>query len=211
MMGHGGQILVDQLEIQGVDRIFCIPGESYLAALDGLFESKIATIVGRQEGGVAMMAEAHGKLTGRPGVAFVTRGPGATNASAGVHVALQDSTPMVLFIGQVATDQRDREAFQEVDYRQMFSPLAKWVAEIDSAARVTEMVARAWAMATSGRPGPVVLVLPEDTLSDTAGADSIPQCAPVPCYPHPQQLEQMITLLDQASRTLRPRVNQVPH
>ena len=130
-MRHGGQILIDQLKIQGVDRVFCLPGESYLAALDGLFESGIETIIGRQEGGVAMMAEAHGKLTGKPGVAFVTRGPGATNASAGVHIALQDSTPMILFVGQVASDQRDREAFQEVDYRQMFAPLAKWVAEID--------------------------------------------------------------------------------
>ena len=125
-MRHGGQILIDQLKIQGVDRVFCLPGESYLAALDGLFESGIETIIGRQEGGVAMMAEAHGKLTGKPGMAFVTRGPGATNASAGVHIALQDSTPMILFVGQVASDQRDREAFQEVDYRQMFAPLAKW-------------------------------------------------------------------------------------
>ena len=130
-MRHGGKILVDQLKIQGVERIFCVPGESYLAALDGLYESGIKTVVGRQEGGVAMMAEAHGKLTGTPGIAFVTRGPGATSASAGVHVAFQDSTPMVLFVGQVASDQRDREAFQELDYRQMYGPLAKWVAEID--------------------------------------------------------------------------------
>ncbi|XXK31042.1 thiamine pyrophosphate-binding protein [Rhodobacteraceae bacterium nBUS_24] len=167
-MRHGGQILVDQLEIQGVDRVFCVPGESYLAALDGLFDSKIETIIGRQEGGVAMMAEAHGKLTGRPGVAFVTRGPGATNASAGVHIALQDSTPMVLFIGQVATDQRDREAFQEVDYRQMFTPLVKWVAEIDRTDRIPEYISHAFHVAMSGRPGPVVLALPEDILSAMA-------------------------------------------
>ena len=174
-MRHGGQILVDQLEIQGVDRVFCVPGESYLAALDGLFDSKIETIIGRQEGGVAMMAEAHGKLTGRPGVAFVTRGPGATNASAGVHIALQDSTPMVLFIGQVATDQRDREAFQEVDYRQMFTPLVKWVAEIDRTDRIPEYISHAFHVAMSGRPGPVVLALPEDILSSMADvADSTP-------------------------------------
>lgn len=174
-MRHGGQILVDQLEIQGVDRVFCVPGESYLAALDGLFDSNIETIIGRQEGGVAMMAEAHGKLTGRPGVAFVTRGPGATNASAGVHIALQDSTPMVLFIGQVATDQRDREAFQEVDYRQMFSPLAKWVAEIDRTDRIPEYISHAFHVAMSGRPGPVVLALPEDILSAMADvADGAP-------------------------------------
>ena len=164
-MRHGGQILIDQLKIQGVDRVFCLPGESYLAALDGLFESGIETIIGRQEGGVAIMAEAHGKLTGKPGVAFVTRGPGATNASAGVHIALQDSTPMILFVGQVASDQRDREAFQEVDYRQMFAPLAKWVAEIDRVDRIPEYISRAFHMAVSGRPGPVVLALPEDMLA----------------------------------------------
>ena len=130
-MRHGGQILIDQLKIQGVERVFCVPGESYLAALDGLYDSGIDTVIGRQEGGVAMMAEAHGKLTGAPGIAFVTRGPGATNASAGVHVASQDSTPMILFIGHVASDQKDREAFQEIDYGQMFGSIAKWVAQID--------------------------------------------------------------------------------
>ena len=139
-MRHGGKILVDQLKIQGVERVFCVPGESYLAALDGLYDSGIQTVIGRQEGGVAMMAEAHGKLTGTPGIAFVTRGPGAANASAGVHVAAQDSTPMILFIGQVASDQKDREAFQEVDYTQMFAPLAKWVAQIDRTDRIVEYV-----------------------------------------------------------------------
>jgi acetolactate synthase-1/2/3 large subunit len=162
---HGGQILVDQLKIQGVERVFCVPGESYLAALDGLYQSGIDVVVARQEGGATMMAEAHGKLTGSPGIAFVTRGPGATNASSGVHVALQDSTPMILFIGQVGRDQRDREAFQEVDYRQMYGPLAKWVAEIDLTERIPEYVSRAFHVATSGRPGPVVLALPEDILS----------------------------------------------
>ena len=174
-MRHGGKILVDQLKIQGIERVFCVPGESYLAALDGLYESGIDTIVGRQEGGVAMMAEAHGKLTGTPGVAFVTRGPGGTSASAGVHVAFQDSTPMVLFVGQVASDQRDREAFQEVDYRQMYAPLAKWVAEIARIDRIPEYVSRAFHVAVSGRPGPVVLSLPEDMLSATADVlDALP-------------------------------------
>jgi len=154
---HGGQILVDQLRIQGVERVFCIPGESYLAALDGLFDSGIQTIVCRQEGGVAMMADAQGKLTGRPGIAFVTRGPGATNASAGVHIAMQDSTPMILFVGQVASDQRDREAFQEVDYRQMYGPLAKWVAEIELTERIPEYVSLAFLGAETGWPGVVVL------------------------------------------------------
>ncbi|QPM92376.1 thiamine pyrophosphate-binding protein [Pseudooceanicola algae] len=165
---HGGALLVNCLAEQGVKRVFCIPGESFLAALDGLHDSGIETVVARQEGGAAMMAEAAGKMTGAPGVAFVTRGPGATNASAGVHVAFQDSTPMVLFVGQVASDQRDREAFQEVDYRQMFAPLAKWVAEIDRADRIPEYVSHAFHVAQNGRPGPVVLALPEDMLSGPA-------------------------------------------
>jgi len=173
-MRHGGQILIDQLKIQGVDRVFCIPGESYLPALDGLYESGIQTIVGRQEGGVAMMAEASGKLTGRPGIAFVTRGPGATNASAGVHIAFQDSTPMILFVGQIVSSQRDREAFQEVDYKKMFSPLAKWVAEIDSIERIPEYISRAFSVALSGRPGPVVISLPEDTLFAKANVADAP-------------------------------------
>jgi len=165
---HGGALLVDCLVAQGVKRVFCIPGESFLAALDGLKDSDIDVVVSRQEGGAAMMAEAMGKLTGEPGVALVTRGPGATNASAGVHVAFQDSTPMILFVGQVASDQRDREAFQEVDYRAMFGPLAKWVAEIDRADRIPEYVSHAFHVAQSGRPGPVVLALPEDMLSGPA-------------------------------------------
>ncbi|WP_050928755.1 thiamine pyrophosphate-binding protein [Aestuariivita boseongensis] len=162
---HGGQILVDALKAQGVNRVFCVPGESFLSALDGLYQSGIDTVVARQEGGASMMAEAHGKLTGRPGVAFVTRGPGATNAASGVHVAFQDSTPMILFIGQVASDQKDREAFQEVDYRAMYGPLAKWVAEIDRLDRIPEYVSHAFHVAQNGRPGPVVLALPEDMLS----------------------------------------------
>lgn len=174
---HGGQILVDALKINGVTRVFCVPGESYLAALDGLYESGIETVVTRHESGAAMMAEAHGKLTGRPGIAMVTRGPGATNAAAGVHVAFQDSTPMILFVGQVASDQRDREAFQEVDYRAMFGPLAKWVAEVDRTDRLPEYIARAFRTALSGRPGPVVLALPEDMLSGQAAVADTPPVA----------------------------------
>lgn len=177
---HGGQVLVDALKAQGVDRVFCVPGESYLAALDALYESGVETIVARNEGGASMMAEADGKLTGQPGIAFVTRGPGATNASCGVHVAFQDSTPMILFIGQVASDQRDREAFQEVDYRAMFNPLAKWVAEIDRVDRIPEYISHAYHVAQSGRPGPVVLALPEDMLSSKCDHVDIVPAAVLP-------------------------------
>lgn len=164
----GGELLVDALERHGADRVFCVPGESYLAVLDALRDASIPVTVCRQEGGAAMMADAHGKLTGKPGICMVTRGPGATNASAGVHVAAQDSTPMILFIGQIERAMREREAFQEVDYRQMFGGIAKWVAEIDQADRVPEFISRAFHVATSGRPGPVVLALPEDMLVETA-------------------------------------------
>ena len=167
-MRHGGQILVDQLKAHGIARVFSVPGESFLAALDGLYDSGIENVVCRQEGGAAMMADAMGKLTGKPGIAFVTRGPGATNASAGVHIAKQDSTPMILFVGQIARGHRDREAFQEVDYRAMFGTVAKWVTEIDQTDRIPELVNRAFHVATSGRPGPVVLALPEDMLSDVS-------------------------------------------
>jgi acetolactate synthase-1/2/3 large subunit len=175
----GGRILVDNLLAQGCDRIFTVPGESFLAVLDALHDSPhIDLVVCRQEGGVAYMAEADGKMTGRPGVAFVTRGPGATNASVGVHVAFQDSTPMILFIGDVARGDRDREGFQEVDFLTMFAPLAKWVGRIDDARRIPEYVARAYATATSGRPGPVVLVLPEDMLRDEVEALDRPKVQP---------------------------------
>ena len=165
---HGGQILAAQLKTEGVQRVFCIPGESYLAALDGLYDSGIEVVVARQESGAAMMAEAQGKLTGKPGICLVTRGPGATNAAAGVHIAQQDSTPMILLVGQVATGMRNREAFQEVDYRQMFGGLAKWVEEADSIERLPEYLSRAFHIAQSGRPGPVVLALPEDVLAADA-------------------------------------------
>ncbi|WP_157217837.1 thiamine pyrophosphate-binding protein [Flavisphingomonas formosensis] len=167
----GGRILIDALLAQGCDRIFCVPGESYLAALDALYDTpEIDLIVARQEGGVSYMAEADGAMTRRPGVAFVTRGPGATNATVGVHVAYQDSTPMLLLIGDVGRGDRDREGFQEIDFPAMFAPIAKWAARIDDAARIPEYVARAYATAMSGRPGPVVLALPEDMLTDTAAA-----------------------------------------
>ena len=169
----GGQILVDCLRLHGVDTVFCVPGESYLATLDAFHDvqDKIDLVVCRQEGGVTNMADAWGKMTGKPGIAFVTRGPGATNASVGIHTAHQDSTPLILFVGQIARDMAEREAFQEVDYRRMFGEMTKWVAQIDSAARIPEMVSRAFHVATSGRPGPVVLALPEDMQTERADTE----------------------------------------
>jgi acetolactate synthase-1/2/3 large subunit len=179
----GGQILVDQLKLQGVDKVSCVPGESYLAVLDALYDSGIDVTICRQEGGAAMMAEAQGKLTGRPGICFVTRGPGATNASAGVHIAKQDSAPMILFVGQVARWMKGREAFQEVDYTAAFAPWAKWATEIDDPARLPEVVSRAFHVAMNGRPGPVVIGLPEDMLTEacvTADARPAQVSAPMP-------------------------------
>ena len=176
---HGGRILADQLAVQGCDRVFLVPGESFLAALDGLHDLPgIAAVVCRQEGGAAMMAEAYGKLTGRPGVCMVTRGPGATNAAAGVHVAFQDSTPLVLIVGQVGRGMLDREAFQEMDYRRMYGEMAKWVAQVDRTERIPEYVSRAFHTAASGRPGPVVLALPEDVLAARADAPDARPAAP---------------------------------
>ena len=179
---HGGRILADQLAIQGCDRVFLVPGESFLAAIDGLHDLPgIETVICRQEGGAAMMAEAYGKLTGRPGVCMVTRGPGATNAAAGVHVAFQDSTPLVLVVGQVGRGMLDREAFQEMDYRRMYGEMAKWVAQVDRTERIPEYMSRAFHTAASGRPGPVVLALPEDVLSARADvADARPAVPGVP-------------------------------
>lgn len=175
----GGRVLVDQLVIQGCDRIFTVPGESFLAVLDALHDvPAIDTVVCRQEGGVGFMACADGTMTGRPGIAFVTRGPGATNASIGVHVAMQDSQPMILFIGDGDRAMRDREGFQEVDFTAMFRPLAKWAARIDNAERISEYVARAYATAMAGRPGPVVLALPEDMLLDQVVALDRPRVEP---------------------------------
>lgn len=199
---HGGRILVDQLRRQGVRRVFSVPGESFLAVLDGLHDSGIANVVCRHEGGAAMMAEATGKLTGRPGVAFVTRGPGATNAAAGVHVARQDSTPMILFVGQIPRGHRDREAFQEVDHRALFGPIAKWAAEVDATERLPEYVARAFAVAVSGRPGPVVLALPEDMLSATAEVADLDPMPPAPAPVSPAQVAAVTGRLSRAARPL---------
>jgi acetolactate synthase-1/2/3 large subunit len=199
---HGGQILVEQLRLHGVARVFSVPGESFLAALDGLHDSGIANIVCRHEGGAAMMAEASGKLTGRPGVAFVTRGPGATNASAGIHIARQDSTPMILFVGQIARNHRDREAFQEVDYRAFFGPLAKWAAEVEDTARLPEYINRAFHVAMSGRPGPVVLALPEDMLSDVSTAPALPPTAPARAGVSLDQVHAIMASLSRAERPL---------
>lgn len=172
---NGGQILVSALSANGVDTIYCVPGESYLPVLDALYDAiGIRTIVTRHEGAASNMADAYGKLTGRPGICFVTRGPGATHASNGVHTAHQDSTPMILFIGQVETEFRGREAFQEIDYRQMFGGIAKWVTEVDKIERIPEIMSRAFATALSGRPGPVVISLPEDVLFGMAIVADLP-------------------------------------
>ena len=196
----GGQILVDQLRVHGADMAFGVPGESYLAVLDALHDSPVRYIICRQEGGAAMMAEAYGKLTGRPGICMVTRGPGATNASAGVHIAAQDSTPMILLIGQVARFMRDREAFQEIDYRQMFGGIAKWVTEIDDPARIPEIMARAFHTACSGRPGPVVISLPEDMLTERAPATDAYAYQPVQAHPSVEDMARLQRLLSSARR-----------
>ena len=200
----GGHVLADQLKVLGVDSVFCVPGESFLALLDGLYthDDSIKTVVCRQEGGAANMADAYAKLTGKPGICAVTRGPGATNASNGVHTAFQDSTPMIVLIGQVGRDMRDREAFQEMDYRQVFGQMAKWVAQIDDAARIPEYLARAWSTALSGRPGPVVLALPEDMLTDVVAVqDLTPHPIPQPA-PEPHAITALGARLAQAEKPL---------
>ena len=202
MIRHGGKLLVDQLVVHGADIVFSVPGESFLAVLDGLYDSPIRLITCRHEAGAANMADAYGKLTGRPGIAVVTRGPGATHASVGVHTAFQDSTPLILFVGQVASDQVDREAFQEMDYRRMFGQMAKWVAQIDRADRIPEYIARAFTTACAGRPGPVVLALPEDMLTSEA---DVPDALPFHVVqPHPgaEQLDTLRALLERAERPL---------
>lgn len=201
-MRHGGQILVDQLKAHGVRRVFSVPGESFLAALDALHGSGIENVVCRHEGGAAMMAEATAKLTGQPGVLFVTRGPGATNAAAGLHVARQDSTPMVAFVGQIARGHRDREAFQEVEFRAFFGPLVKWVAEVDATERLPEYIARAFAVAISGRPGPVVLSLPEDMLSAVAEARDVAPVVTLDPEPTAAQVQAVTQALAGATRPL---------
>ena len=202
MTRPGGRILVDQLELHGADLAFGVPGESYLAVLDALHDSPIRFVVCRHEVGAANMADAYGKLTGRPGICMVTRGPGATHASGGVHTAFQDSTPMVLLIGQVGRDMLGREAFQEIDYEQMFGPIAKWVAQVDEVERLPELVARAFHTATSGRPGPAVLALPEDMLVEEADvADAAPFVATT-AHPGEVELDRMRTLVQGAERPL---------
>ncbi|MEM7058012.1 MAG: thiamine pyrophosphate-binding protein [Pseudomonadota bacterium] len=200
---HAGAVLVDCLRAQNVRRIFAVPGESYLAALDGLHDANdVELVLTRHEGGAAFMAEAHGKLTGQPGIAMVTRGPGATNASIGVHTAMQDSSPMILFVGQIATWMRDREAFQEIDYRAFFGPIAKWAVEVDDAARLPEIVSRAFSVAQSGRPGPVVVALPEDMLSGFCDAGAGAEVRVSRPAPDAAAVDEAVDLLSQAQRPL---------
>jgi acetolactate synthase-1/2/3 large subunit len=199
----GGQLVVAALRAHRVDMAFSVAGESYLEVLDALFDApEIRLVTCRQEGGAAFMAEAYGKLTGKPGVLLVTRGPGACNASIGVHTAFQDSTPMVVLVGQVARHQIDREAFQEVDFRKMFAPLAKWVAQIDMADRVPELINQAFQVATSGRPGPVVLALPEDMLREHSAAAVVGPYRPVHAHPGAADLAEMRRLLVAAERPI---------
>ena len=199
----GGQLVVAALRAHRVDMAFSVAGESYLEVLDALFDApQIRLVTCRQEGGAAVMAEAYGKLTGKPGVLLVTRGPGACNASIGIHTAFQDSTPMVVLVGQVARHQIDREAFQEVDFRKMFAPLAKWVAQIDLAERVPELINQAFQVATSGRPGPVVLALPEDMLRDSRIAPVVSPYRPVRAHPGATDLAELRRLLGAAERPM---------
>jgi acetolactate synthase-1/2/3 large subunit len=177
------EALVDQLILNGVEHVFCVPGESYLAVLDAFYDRNLKVTVCRHEGGAAMMAEAVGKATGRPGICFVTRGPGATNASPGIHIAMQDSTPLIVFVGQIARQMREREAFQELDYRAVFGTMAKWATEIDDPARIPEIVSRAFHVATNGRPGPVVIALPEDMLIERAIVPDAPAFEPIETWP----------------------------
>ena len=199
-MQPAGHLLIKCLKQQGVERVFCVPGESYLAVLDGLYDSGIETVVARHEGGASIMAEADGKMTGRPGICMVTRGPGATNASSGVHIAAQDSTPMILFIGQIGRSMRGREAFQEMDYRAFFGSVAKWVEEIDDASRIPEIINHAWHVAMSGRPGPVVIALPEDMLRDMVSEEPGPYVEVADPAPASHDVEKFMSLLQNSSR-----------
>jgi acetolactate synthase-1/2/3 large subunit len=196
----GGEILIDQLVLHGVRHAFCVPGESYLAALDAFYDRPVKLTVCRHESGAAIMAEAVGKATGRPGICFVTRGPGATNASPGVHIARQDSTPMIVFVGQVGRGMREREAFQELDYRAVFGTLAKWATEIDDPARIPEIVSRAFHTACNGRPGPVVVALPEDLLRERVAVADAPPFEPVETWPGQADMARLQKLLWAAQR-----------
>ncbi|MBK6008747.1 thiamine pyrophosphate-binding protein [Ramlibacter ginsenosidimutans] len=199
-----GRVLVDALRLHGVDRVFCVPGESYLEVLDALYDarSEIQLVVAKHEGGAANMADADGKLTGRPGICMVTRGPGATHASAGVHTAQQDSTPMILFVGQIARNQVGRDAFQEVDYHAMFGKLAKWVVEVNDASRMAEIVARAFHVAVSGRPGPVVVSLPEDVLTEACAVPAVRNTPLAPAVPDGTTMNAIASMLAGAQRPL---------
>jgi len=198
----GGKILVDQLSIQGVQHAFCVPGESYLAALDAFYGSDIKLTVCRHESTAAMMAEAVGKVTGRPGICFVTRGPGATNSSAGIHIARQDSSPMIVFVGQVSREMRDREAFQELDYRAVFGSIAKWATEVDDPARIPEIVSRAFHTACNGRPGPVVVALPEDMLRERVSVPDAAAFSGVEIWPGAADMSELQDLLEAAKRPI---------
>jgi acetolactate synthase I/II/III large subunit len=197
-MRTAAEVLVDQLVVHGVQHVFCVPGESYLAVLDAFHDSALNVTVCRQEGGACMMAEAVGKVTGRPGVCFVTRGPGATNASAGIHIARQDSTPLVMFVGQIGREMREREAFQELDYRAVFGSMAKWATEIDDPARVPEIVSRAFHTAANGRPGPVVVAIPEDMLTERVAVTDAPPFALIETSPGPAEMEKFAQMLADA-------------
>jgi acetolactate synthase I/II/III large subunit len=197
-MRTAAEVLVDQLRIHGVQHVFCVPGESYLAVLDAFHDSDLSVTVCRQEGGACMMAEAVGKATGRPGVVFVTRGPGATNASPGIHIAMQDSTPVVMFVGQVARDMKEREAFQELDYRAVFGSMTKWTTEIDDPARMPELVSRAFYVAANGRPGPVVVAIPEDMLIERVAVADAPPFALIETSPGAAEMEKFAQMLGAA-------------
>src|SRR3954471_5247271 len=198
----GGHILAASLVAQGIDHVFAVPGESYLDVLDGLYDvgQKLRLVTCRFEAGAVNMAEAYGKLTGRPAAAMVTRGPGACHGAIGVHVAFQDSTPMLLFVGQIAHEDTGRDAFQEVDYRQMFAPLAKWVTQIDHAKRIPEVVAHAVDVATTGRPGPVVIALSEEMQKDQISVPDLPRADVSRAFPDPAALRQMRDMLAKAKK-----------
>ncbi len=196
------EVLVEHLVINGVDHVFCVPGESYLAVLDAFHDRQIAVTVCRQEGAAAMMADAYGKSTGKPGICFVTRGPGATNASAGIHVAQQDSTPVIVFVGQVQRSVKGRDSFQELDYGAVFGSMTKWVAEVDVPERMPEFVARAFHVALSGRPGPVVLALPRDVLNARVAVDDIPAASRIETAPGSSDMDRLQALLAAAERPI---------
>ena len=200
----GGRILADTLVAQGIDHVFAVPGESYLDVLDGLYDvhKSLKLVTCRFEAGAVNMAEAYGKLTGRPAAAFVTRGPGACHGAIGVHVAMQDSTPMLLFVGQIPFDETDRDSFQEVDYRKMFAPLAKWVTQIDQAGRIPELIAHAVDVATTGRPGPVVIALSEEMQKHIAEVPDLPRVPVSVAHPDPAAMEKMMAMLAKAQKPL---------